>query len=159
MGIMTARIVEKEVPVKSYKKRQEEWIKENNVKIGTRVKVVRENTEPHMCSNNKPKTARYIGEEAKIVEIFSDMLGIGKGLCVPYTMLEVIPESIFKPFKLEIDVDNEDQLKDLYHRFFLGIADINAISCAIGISKTTEDIGSGIFNLLIDRVEKLVGRE
>jgi len=103
----------------TYQERFEAWVKENNVKVGMKVKVVRKNTEKdtwHISS--REETNKYIGSEVKILSLtLTGKISIGNCILVPYSMLEIIPEPTFKPFDLVISVDSEDNLKELWHRF------------------------------------------
>ena len=117
---MKARITEKEIPVKSYRERQAEWVKTNNVKVGTKVKIVRENTEKGWAALGQVGTNKYIGKTYTIKTIYDTNISISEMWLVPYTMLEIIEEPKFQSFTLEIEVNSEDELKELYHRFRIG---------------------------------------
>jgi hypothetical protein len=92
----------KEAPVeKSYVERQEDWIKENDIKVGDKVRVVRVKTN----YNDKwetswtPELNKYVGRTGTITDI--NFLGMG-GLAL---MFEDENEFIFPYYELEKVID------------------------------------------------------
>lgn len=90
------------VPEPTYAERQAQWVKENGVKIGTRVRLTKGFSEAedgsgcweHLDAKDTIGVIEAIGEN----EIFVQTEKHGEWVC-PYTALEVIKEPTYRPFK------------------------------------------------------------
>ena len=96
-------------PEPSYAERQAQWVKENNVKAGTKVRVTRTFTEDEdgsCCWEHDD----LVGKTGIIGNITAINLGIdmsdGSFRAIPYFALEVIKEPTYRPY-------NNDELNDL----------------------------------------------
>jgi hypothetical protein len=89
-------------PEPTYAERQAQWVKENNVKAGTKVRVTRTFTDDEdgsCCWEHDD----LVGMTGVVYNIYSHNLGVnmsdGSFRAVPYFALEVIKEPIYRPFK------------------------------------------------------------
>lgn len=89
-------------PEPTYAERQAQWVKENNVKAGTKVRVTRTFTEDEdgsCCWAHDD----LVGKTGIIQNIHSHHLGINMNdrnfRAIPYFALEVIKEPTYRPFK------------------------------------------------------------
>ena len=96
-------------PEPTYYERQAQWVKENNVKAGTKVRVTRtfaEDEDGSHCLEHDD----LVGETGVIRNITAFNLGIdmsdGSFIAIPYFALEVIKEPTYRPF-------HDDELNDL----------------------------------------------
>ncbi|MEA4859012.1 MAG: hypothetical protein VB127_00900, partial [Sphaerochaeta sp.] len=96
-------------PEPTYAERQAQWVRENNVKEGTKVRVTRTFTEDEdgsCCWEHDD----LVGKTGIIQNICPHNLGIdmndGNFRAIPYFALEVIKEPTYRPFK-------NDELNDL----------------------------------------------
>ena len=98
-------------PEPTYAERQAQWVKENNIKVGTKVRVTRTFTEDEdgssCCTHND-----LVGKTGVVIRngIDSRSLGVdmndGSFRAVPYFALEVIKEPTYRPY-------SNDELNDL----------------------------------------------
>jgi hypothetical protein len=93
----------------TYAERQAQWVKENNVKAGTKVRVTRtfaEDEDGSSCWEHDD----LVGKTGIIRDITAINLGIdmsdGSFIAIPYFALEVIKEPTYRPF-------HDDELNDL----------------------------------------------
>jgi len=89
-------------PEPTYAERQAQWVKENNVKKGTKVRVTRTFTEDEDGSSCWEHDD-LVGMTGVVYNIFSHNLGVdmsdGNLRPIPYFALEVIKEPTYRPFK------------------------------------------------------------
>jgi hypothetical protein len=100
------------VPEPTYAERQAEWVKENNVKAGTKIRFTKgfdANEDGSLCCEHRDATGKT-GEIVATnlpdsVEVLVDWCSC-RSWSVPYTALEVIKEPTYRPY-------NNDELNDL----------------------------------------------
>lgn len=95
-------------PEPTYAERQAEWIKENNVKVGTKVRFTKgfdEYADGSDCCDHRDAK----GIEGFVNEIFDTYISVFLEYdcwAVPFTAIEVIKEPTYRPY-------NNDELNDL----------------------------------------------
>jgi hypothetical protein len=90
-------------PEPTYAERQAEWVKENNVKIGTKVRITR------AFETENVGKKKIVGEIGRVTGIYYDCIIVEvhvENWRCPFTVLEVIKEPSYRPF-------NNDELNDL----------------------------------------------
>jgi len=93
-----------EAPEQTYAERQAQWVKENNVKAGTKVRVTRTFTEDEdgSCCWEHDDLVGMTGVVGRY-GIATLSLGVDMSdesfIAVPYFALEVIKEPTYRPFK------------------------------------------------------------
>ena len=89
-------------PEPTYSERQAQWVKENNVKEGTKVRVTRTFTEDEDGSRCREHDD-LVGMTGVVYNIYSHNIGVdmsdGSFRPIPYFALEVIKEPTYRPFK------------------------------------------------------------
>jgi hypothetical protein len=119
---MKATIREIEEVKLSYEERQATWVKENDIKVGDTVEVM----DGWSIDETDWAGDWVVGAVAKIEygnltieDILGEGISVKEGIYyLPYTIFEKVTTSKFKPFTLEIKVENEDNLRELWHRFY-----------------------------------------
>jgi len=91
-------------PEPTYAERQAQWVKENNVKEGTKVRVIRKWKRGDFGFDFG--MGATIGEIYDVTYILDKNIAITKDWAVPYFALEVIKEPTYRPY-------NNDELNDL----------------------------------------------
>lgn len=127
-------ILKKDQPQKSYEERQAEWIKENDIKIGDKVRAIRiwtqEEAERERCAPRHDVPNDIVGSVGKIDEITGFGLRVDFGddmwYC-PYFVLEKIvePKKKYVPFDLSKEEDRaflrgkwvRSKNPDVFHEF------------------------------------------
>ena len=93
----------------TYKERQAEWVKDNNVKVGTKVRFTKNFTNGEdgswCCGHKDAKGIEGIVRDITRMYVFVVVPEVG-GWAVPFTALEVIKEPTYRPY-------NNDELNDL----------------------------------------------
>ena len=110
-------------PEPTYTERQAEWIKANDVKEGTKVRIMRGFSATEDGSNCLYGTSerdfkcksKIVGKNATVVKVTSENVVVGvesvnDRYLVPFTVLEVIKEPTYRPFKIgdKVIVDTYD---------------------------------------------------
>lgn len=110
-------ILKKYKPQKSYEERQAEWIKENDIKVGDRVRAIRiwtnEEAKREGCVPRNHVSNDIVGSVVKILEIKSIGIKIDHKdvrWCLPYFVLEKVTKK-YVPFDLSKEEDR-DILRD-----------------------------------------------
>jgi len=67
---------------------------------------------------------------------------------------EVKERTYFKPFKIEIEVENENDLKCLWYRFVLDIDDVVETSGSTRFTVNGDEGDVGIFRIIADKIEE-----
>lgn len=106
-------------PAPTYAERQAEWVKENNVAIGTKVRITRafSDGEDGIAQQWDESMGTTVGKVGVVERLLGFLIGEGntKGIYVdfgdcqwwyPYTALEVIKEPTYRPY-------NNNELNDL----------------------------------------------
>lgn len=95
-------------PEPTYAERQAEWVKENSVKVGTKVRFTKgfeaDSDGSSCCEHRDAK-----GKRGSVNEIFDTYISVvvcGDYWVCPFTALEVIKEPTYRPY-------NNDELNDL----------------------------------------------
>jgi hypothetical protein len=98
-------------PKPTYAERQAEWVKENNVKVGTRVHITREFSSEDLSHNCLWNGAMddTVGREGTVTNIGGKSIGVNveeSSWWYPYFVLEVIKEPAYRPY-------NDDELNSI----------------------------------------------
>lgn len=100
-------------PELTYAERQAEWVKENNVKKGTMVRVTRTFTsyEDGCCTAFVPEKGTFVGDDCTVDTVSDWSIDVrsnqkGDWWKFPYFVLEVVKEPTYRPF-------NNDELNSL----------------------------------------------
>ena len=143
---------------KSYVERQKEWIKENGIKVGDTVKVVRTSPGDTDGWENSwvPSMNDKVGSTISITR-FNGARGIGHtgSYNYPFFVLEKVELSKFEPFEINITVETKDELRSLWHRFNLGPNNMEKVCEQITVSFPREWSLSGVWSKIDEKCKKL----
>ena len=129
-------------PEPTYAERQAQWVKENNVKAGTKVRVTRTFTEDEDGSScwGRDDLVGMTGVVREDDGITSHNLGVdmsdGSMRAVPYFALEVIKEPTYRPY-------SNDELNDLVGKIVVRKCDGNKMLVNESISPIKVRLGNG----------------
>lgn len=126
-------------PEPTYAERQAQWVKDNNVKGGTKVRVTRTFTEDEDgCECWKHDD--LVGKTGIIQHIIPISLGVdmndGYPIALPYFALEVIKEPTYRPY-------SNDELNDLVGKIVVRKCDGNKMLVNESISPIKVRLGNG----------------
>lgn len=126
-------------PKPTYAERQAQWVKDNNVKGGTKVRVTRTFTEDEDgCECWKHDD--LVGKTGIIQHIIPISLGVdmndGYPIALPYFALEVIKEPTYRPY-------SNDELNDLVGKIVVRKCDGNKMLVNESISPIKVRLGNG----------------
>lgn len=129
-------------PEPTYAERQAQWVKENNVKAGTKVRVTRTFTEDEDGSSccGRDDLVGMTGVVREDDGITSHNLGVdmsdGSMRAIPYFALEVIKEPTYRPY-------SNDELNDLVGKIVVRKCDGNKMLVNESISPIKVRLGNG----------------
>lgn len=134
-------------PAPTYAERQAEWLKENNVKIGTKVRVTRgfkSNESGSSCgfgTNEEESKANIIGQIGKVIDLtIKNSIALEfnnkEEWCVPFTVLEIVKEPTYRPY-------NDDELNNLVGKTVVFTRDGNKMLVIERISPMKVRLGYG----------------